>query len=125
MPSKLKAGGIFPYQLKEERGEPDAPVFQLRVLSCLEEAELKASQTRYFNRGESDESESAMLAEMIAVALASHPLDCGDVREQLTSRECFELIAGAITGTMLTEDERKKFVLPALSAAELLAVDAA
>lgn len=117
MPTKLKAGGTFPYVLKDERGDDDAARFQLRVLSCLEEAELKRSQDKYFKRGEDDASEADMLAEMLSVALASHTLDCQDVREQLTSRECFELVAGAITGTLLTEDERKKFVLPASSEA--------
>lgn len=126
MPSKLKAGGTFPYILAAERGEEDAAVFQLRVLSCLEEAELSESRERYFQRGEGDASESKMLAEMLKLALHSHNIagQDDDPRSFLTSRECFELVAGAILGASLTADERKKFVLPPASETECSVDDA-
>lgn len=126
MPSKLKAGGTFPYVLKAEREEENPAVFNLRVLSCLEEAQLTESRNRYFDRGKTDASEAEMLAEMLEVALHSHNVtgQPDDPREFLTSRECFELVAGAILGASLTEDERKKFVLPASSETECSASDA-
>lgn len=125
MPSKLKSGGTFPYVLSDERGEDKPAVFMLRVLSCLEEAELVESRDRYFNRGDSDASESTMLGEMLSIALASHSIEGQpeDPRAFLTSRECFQLVAGAITGAALSADERKKFVSHPASGMECSASD--
>lgn len=111
MPSKLKAGGVFPYQLKDDREDKDAAVFQLRVLSCLEEEELRLARDRYFQRGDSDASEAVMLKEMLDIAVVGHNVPgVSDLRAALTSAECFELVAGAIGGSVLSTEERKKFV---------------
>jgi hypothetical protein len=126
MPSKLKSGGTFPYVLADERGDDKPAVFMLRVLSCLEEAELTESRDRYFNRGESDASEAEMLGEMLRIALESHSVEGqpDDPRSFLTSRECFQLVAGAIMGAALSADERKKFVSQPASETECSASDA-
>jgi len=126
MPSKLKSGGTFPYVLADERGDDKPAVFMLRVLSCLEEAELTESRDRYFNRGESDASEAEMLAEMLGIALESHNVEGqpDDPRSFLTSRECFQLVAGAIMGAALSADEGKKFVSQPASETECSASDA-
>jgi hypothetical protein len=127
MPSKLKAGGSFPYVLPEERGDDKPAVFMVRVLSCLEEAELKEVRDRYFERTVTDESESDMLGEMLRISLESHNIEGqpDDPRAFLTSKECFSIVAGAIEGATLSADERKKFVLLPASVTECSASDAA
>jgi hypothetical protein len=111
MPSKLKAGGVFPYMLKDDRDDKTSCVFQLRVLSCMEEEELRLARDRYFQRGDSDASEAVMLKEMLDIAVVGHNIPgVSDLRTELTSAECFELVAGAIGGSVLTAEERKKFV---------------
>jgi hypothetical protein len=111
MPSKLKSGGVFPYMLKDDRDDQAAPVFQLRVLSCMEEQELRDARDRYFERGKDDASEAVMLEEMVAVAVVAHNMKgVSSLIRELTSAECFELVAGAIGGCVMTAEERKKFV---------------
>ena len=111
MPSKLKSGGVFPYMLKDDRDDKDAPVFQLRILSCMEEQELRDARDRYFERGKDDASEAVMLEEMLAVAVVAHNMQgVSSLVRELTSKECFELVAGAIGGCVMTAEERKKFV---------------
>jgi hypothetical protein len=111
MPSKLKSGGVFPYMLKDDRDDETAPVFQLRVLSCMEEQELRDARDRYFKRGTDDASEAVMLEEMVAVAVVAHNMKgVSSLIRELTSAECFELVAGAIGGCVMTAEERKKFV---------------
>jgi hypothetical protein len=47
------------------------------------------------------------------------------LKDMLTERECWELIAAAIEGASLTTEERKKYVSPPPSDTESSAVDVA
>lgn len=126
MPSKLKAGGTYPYVLPGDREEANPVTFHLHVLSCLQECELTDIRQEFF-AGKRDKTltakeETQMLSKMLGVVVAKHPLGEGvDLQSVLTSGECWELIRDCINGTVLTEDERKKFVLPASSEADLAA----
>ena len=110
MPSKLKAGGTFPYILEADREDENPAVFHLKILSCLEHEELTSLRDDYFDKDAAGHRQ--LLDAMLLQSVESWSVPGHDqpqpLKAFLTAAECFELVAGAIRGTMLTADERKK-----------------
>jgi hypothetical protein len=111
MPSKLKAGGTFPFILEADRGDGGPPQFNLRVLSVFENDELGQLRVAFV------EAKAAQRTELLQQALMMTVAKClieGYENEPLpsflTNLECWELINGATEGASLTPDQRKKFV---------------
>jgi hypothetical protein len=127
MPSKLRAGGTFPFILADDRGDTTEPQFNIRVLSVLENDQLGQIRNSFIN-----ESHPAKRSELLNTALAMTVADC--LLEQvsgepmlsfLTPLECWELINAATEGASLTAEQRKKFVSPPLSETDSSAEGAA
>jgi hypothetical protein len=125
MPSKLKAGGTFPYILEADRGDSGQPQFSLRVLSVFENDELGQLRVAFV------EAKAAQRTELLQQALTMTVAKClieGHENEQLpsflTNLECWELINGATEGASLTPDQRKKFVSALQSEMDFSAGDA-
>lgn len=125
MPSKLKAGGTFPFTLEADRDDATGPQFSLRVLSVLENDELGQIRTAFI------EAKAAQRTELLQEALTMTVAEClieGYESEPLpsflTNLECWELINGATEGASLTPDQRKKFVSALQSEMDCSAGDA-
>jgi len=125
MPSKLKAGGTFPYILEADRGDGGPPQFNLRVLSVFENDELGQLRVAFV------EAKAAQRTELLQQALTMTVAKClieGYENEPLpsflTNPECWELINGATEGASLTPDQRKKFVSALQSEMDFSAGDA-
>ena len=125
MPSKLKAGGTFPYILEADRAESGPPQFNLRVLSVFENDELGQLRVAFV------EAKAAQRTELLQQALMMTVAKClieGYENEPLpsflTNLECWELINGATEGASLTPDQRKKFVSALQSEMDFSAGDA-
>jgi hypothetical protein len=125
MPSKLKAGGTFPFTLEADRGDATGPHFNLRVLSVFENDELGQLRVAFV------EAKAAQRTELLQEALAMTVADClidGYLSEPLpsflTNLECWELINAATEGASLTPDQRKKFVSALQSEMDFSAADA-
>jgi hypothetical protein len=126
MPSKLKAGGTFPYILEADRADGGPPQFSLRVLSVFENDELGQLRVAFV------EAKAAQRTELLQQALTMTVAKClieGYENEPLpsflTNLECWELINGATEGASLTPDQRKKFVSALQSEMDFSAGDAA
>lgn len=125
MPSKLKAGGTFPFTLEADRGDATEPQFNLRVLSVFDNDELGQLRVAFV------ESKADRRTELLQKALAMTVAEClieGYETEPLpsflTNLECWELINGATEGASLTPDQRKKFVSALQSEMDFSAGDA-
>ena len=125
MPSKLKAGGTFPFILEADRGDGGQPQFSLRVLSVFENDELGQLRVAFV------EAKAAQRTELLQQALTMTVAKClieGHENEPLpsflTNLECWELINGATEGASLTPDQRKKFVSALQSEMDFSAGDA-
>jgi hypothetical protein len=125
MPSKLKAGGTFPYILEADREDGGLPQFSLRVLSVFENDELGQLRVAFV------EAKAAQRTELLQQALTMTVAKClieGYENEPLpsflTNLECWELINGATEGASLTPDQRKKFVSALQSEMDCFAGDA-
>ena len=125
MPSKLKAGGTFPFILEADRGDGGQPQFSLRVLSVFENDELGQLRVAFV------EAKAAQRTELLQQALTMTVAKClieGYESEPLpsflTNLECWELINGATEGASLTPDQRKKFVSALQSEMDFSAGDA-
>jgi len=125
MPSKLKAGGTFPYILEADRADGGPPQFNLRVLSVFENDELGQLRVAFV------EAKAAQRTELLQQALTMTVAKClieGYENEPLpsflTNLECWELINGATEGASLTPDQRKKFVSALQSEMDFSAGDA-
>ena len=110
MPSKLRAGGVFPFILIDDRAETTDTQFTLRMLSAQENAELSAVRGEYVNSKSLEER-----LRFVRSALALTVVDCflsdsQPIEALLTETECWEVINAATEGATLTADERKKFV---------------
>jgi hypothetical protein len=113
MPSKLKAGGTFPYILQSDRGDDAPQFFGLRVLSAFEDAGVSEFRTEFLaKKGGLERVSIIQSAINICVADAPHPLVVQELTQALTALECWELINAATEGASLTSEERKKFVSP-------------
>ena len=118
MPSKLRAGGVFPFILIDDRAETTDTQFTLRILSAQENAELSCVRGEYVNSKSLEER-----LRFVRSALALTVVDCflsdsDPIESLLTETECWEVINAATEGATLTADERKKFVSPPLSEME-------
>jgi hypothetical protein len=125
MPSKLKAGGTFPFILEADRADGGPPQFNLRVLSVFENDELGQLRVAFV------EAKAAQRTELLQQALTMTVAKClieGYESEPLpsflTNLECWELINGATEGASLTPDQRKKFVSALQSEMDFSAGDA-
>jgi len=110
MPSKLRAGGVFPFILKDDRADTTGTQFTLRILSAQENAELSSVRGEYVNSKSLEER-----LRFVRSALALTVVDCflsdsQPIEALLTETECWEVINAATEGATLTADERKKFV---------------
>jgi hypothetical protein len=113
MPSKLKAGGTFPYAFEADRGDNAPQFFGLRVLSAFEDAEVSELRTEFIAKKGGHERVSVIQSAInICVADAPHPLVVQELTQTLTALECWELINAATEGASLTHEQRKKFVSP-------------
>ena len=127
MPSKLKAGGTFPYVLECDREDDPGSVFHLNILSCAEEEELLDARERYFEASGDKAKQRELTLVMLGIAVKSFDVKGQEGKELktfLTDRECFELVAASVNGTILSPGERKKFVSPQPSDAAKSADDA-
>lgn len=115
--SKLKAGRTFDFVLKEYRGDPEADVFKLRVLSGDQQTEMLAIFKEGLALANDDPRKVELTDKLLEIAVAVNPLGCR-LLSVLTSQECSEIIAASMQGASLTSDERKKFVLRPTSEAE-------
>jgi len=115
MPSKLRAGGVFPYILLEDRATETVPQFELRILSG-EDTDEVASLRKQFIEGQDKQASFLKLIEKTVAKCVIPGMEGQSIRSVLTDRECWELIAAAITGAALTSEERKKYVSPPKSA---------
>ena len=125
MPSKLKAGGTFPYILEADRADGGPPQFNLRVLSVFENDELGQLRVAFV------EAKAAQRTELLQQALTMTVAKCliegyenKPLPSFLTNLECWELINGATEGASLTPDQRKKFVSALQSEMDFSAGDA-
>jgi hypothetical protein len=125
MPSKLKAGGTFPFTLEADRNDDKPQFFGVRVLSAFEDAEVSEIRQQFLAvKGGRERVALIQSAVNICVADAPHPLVVEQLTQTLTSLECWALINAATEGANLTNEERKKFVLPLQSEMDFSAGDA-
>lgn len=120
MPSKLRAGGLFPYILIEDRGDCTDCRYNLRVLSCDDNAMVLDLRNEYV-AAKDPKQRNEVFRSILDLCVD----DAASVTSVLTERECWELIGAAIEGAALTADERKKFLSPPPSETENSADDAA
>ena len=95
MPSKLKAGGTFPYVLECDREDDPGSVFHLNILSCAEEEELLDARERYFEASGDKAKQRELTLVMLGIAVKSFDVKGQEGKELktfLTDRECFELV---------------------------------
>ena len=125
MPSKLKAGGTFPFILEADREDGGLPQFSLRVLSVFENDELGQLRVAFVEA--KGEKRTELLQEALAMTVAECLIE-GYQGEPLpsflTSMECWELINGATEAGGLTPEQRKKFVSALQSETDCSAGDA-
>lgn len=119
--SKLRAGSPFPYILKEDREREDAVRFQLRVLSADDADKMDELRNEYATT-EDRARKRDLRFDMLQLAMFEFRKD---ITAELTESECWELIANAIIGAVLSTEDRKKFVLPLQSETDSSASDAA
>jgi len=122
MASKLRAGSGFPYILKEDRGEVTEPQFMLRVLSADDSDRLTDMRHEYVERANDDKRRRELRNDMVAFCVVKCNVSDEPLTSILTDLECWELITGAILGSSMSADERKKFVLPLRSETDSSAV---
>jgi hypothetical protein len=118
MPSRLKAGGTFPYILEADRGDGPDPQFSIQVLSAFDDGEIASIRAEYI----AATGQPAKRAELLSRALAISVSGChiagwsvDSLTKNLTSLESWELINAATEGASLTAEQRKKYVLPSPS----------
>jgi hypothetical protein len=116
MPSKLKAGGTFPYILEADRSDGGPPQFAIRVLSAFEDGEVAAIRREFVDATGQPAKRTELIEKALLLAVDACHID-GFQNEStwnmlLTSLECWELINAATEGASLTSEERKKFVSP-------------
>lgn len=110
MPSKLKAGGVFPYTLEADRTDSE-PQFEIVVLSSEENESIGELRRQYL---ENKDGRNAYLDQMLGMAVKRCLIpghENAKLRAILTDLECWELINAATAGAVLTPEERKKFGL--------------
>ncbi len=126
MPSKLKAGGTFPFTLEADRNDGQGPQFNLRVLSVFDNDELGQLRTEYIGEKQADKR-TELLQQALSMTVAACLIE-GYENEPLpsflTNLECWELINAATEGASLTPEQRKKFVSPSPSETECSVGDA-
>ena len=126
MPDKLRSGGSFPFILAGDRTETDSPQFKIRVLSSSDnDAVIELRDA--FVASKTKQDRSTILDELLEKCVNEVLIDGyskDGLKDLLTERECWELIAAAIEGASLTTEERKKYVSPPPSDMESSAVDA-
>jgi hypothetical protein len=113
MPSKLKAGGTFPFTLEADRNDASGPQFNLRVLSVFENDELNQLRVPFVEA--KGEKRTELLQEALAMTVAECLIEGYQNKPLpsfLTSLECWELVNGAAEAASLTPEQRKKFVSP-------------
>lgn len=115
MPSKLRAGGVFPFILADDREETTDPQFNLRVLSAQENAELSILRTEYIAAETLLERLKVLRSALSLTVVDCFLSDSEPIESLLTETECWEVINGSSGGSLLTAEERKKFVSPHLS----------
>lgn len=125
MPSKLKAGGTFPFTLEADRNDEQKPQFNLRVLSVFDNDELGQLRLEYIEAKADKRTE--LLEQALSLTVAACLIE-GYENEPLpsflTNLECWELINAATEGASLTPEQRKKFVSPSPSETDCFAGDA-
>lgn len=129
MPSKLKAGGVYPYILSDDRNDCDKPQFSLRVLSAYQDCEIAEIRKEFLAATGQHAKRAELLEKALLLAVDSCHIE-GWQNEStwntmLTSLECWELINAATEGANLTNEERKKFVSALQSEMDFSAGDAA
>ena len=115
MPSKLKAGGTFPYILEADRSDGVQPQFAIRVLSAFEDGELNAIRDEYIATHGQPAKRTDLIKQALVMTVAACHIEnikADALMSELTARECWELINAATEGATLKADERKKFVSP-------------
>jgi hypothetical protein len=115
MPSKLKAGGTFPYILEADRGDGGPPQFAIRVLSAFEDGELNAIRAEYIAATGQPAKRTELIGQALAIVVGGCHIEgikADALVSELTALECWELINAATEGATLKADERKKFVSP-------------
>jgi hypothetical protein len=115
MPSKLKAGGTFPYIMEADRGDGGQPQFAIRVLSAFEDGELAAIRAEYIAATGQPVKRTELIGQALAIVVGACHIEgikADSLTSELTALECWELINAATEGATLKADERKKFVSP-------------
>lgn len=114
MPDKLRTGGSFPYTLEADRHDDPSPQFGIVVLSAAENDAVIELRDQFIT-AQDKATRSGLLNQILSKCVKQVLIEgygLTDLRDLLTERECWELIAAAINGAALTPEERKKFVLP-------------
>ena len=109
MPSKLRAGGVFPFILADDREETTDAQFNLRVLSAQENAELSILRTEYIAAETLLERLKVLRSALSLTVVDCFLSDSEPIESLLTETECWEVINGSSGGSLLTAEERKKF----------------
>lgn len=115
--SKLVAGRTFPYILKDYRTEGAEPQFEIRVLSGVQDDEIRDLRRRYIDAKDNPASRTESLNQMLEKSVASAKCvgSVSELRTLLTDLECWELINAATEGATLSAEQRKKYVSPLTS----------
>lgn len=123
MPAKLRAGGVFPYILEEDREDVTEPQFDIRIISVGDNEELAGIRLQFVSEKSVNQRRKLLDQAMSLTVAGCRITDWSNkpLRQLLTERECWELINAATVGASLTADERKKFVLPPRSETDLSA----
>lgn len=113
MGSKLKAGSSVPFVLSGYRDQPDAVRYSLCVLSADANDKILDLRDDYIAAKGDKAKQRELRAAMLSISVVG--MQPEEITATITDRECWELIAAAITCASLTVDERKKFALQCLS----------
>ena len=114
MPSKLRAGGTFPYILEDDRVEGASPQYKINVLSYQQSmlcSDLRAEFIATTDKQERLRIVSELLTMEVEECLISEYKQVSFF-DYLTELECWELINTATMGANLSNEQRKKFVSP-------------
>lgn len=125
MPSKTRAGGSFPYILEEDRSEVTQPQFAIRILSVSDNEAVVDLRDEFVENSDRIKRKEIMKSIMEITVASVLQEELNPLQENLTERECWELINASILGSALTADERKKFALPQQSDTDSSVSDAA
>lgn len=125
MPSKLRAGGVFPFTFEEDR-DGTLHQFMLNVLSA-EQADILSDIRTSFLAATDGKERARLESEALAITVNRCLIEGCTVeglRGVLTHTECWGLINAAQEASTLSASEKKKFVLPLLSETDKSADDA-